>query len=37
MLKDNPQLLEEVEAKVREKYNEAFVKSIGAEDKEDDE
>ena len=37
VLKDNPQLLEEVEAKVREKYNEAFVKSIGAEDKEDDE
>ena len=39
VLKDNPQLLEEVEAKVREKYNEAFVKSMGNEEKstEDDE
>jgi len=32
VLKDNPSLLEEVEAKVREKYNEAFVKSIGNEE-----
>ncbi|MBE5813346.1 MAG: recombinase RecA [Clostridiales bacterium] len=32
ILKENPALLAEVEAKVREKYNEAFVKSIGNED-----
>lgn len=32
VLKENPELLAEVEAKVREKYNEAFVKSIGNED-----
>ena len=32
ILKENPALLAEIEAKVREKYNEAFVKSIGSED-----
>ena len=37
VLKENPALLAEVEAKVREKYNEAFVKSIGNEDALEDE
>jgi len=37
ILKENPALLAEVEAKVREKYNEAFVKSIGAEDASEEE
>ena len=32
VLKENQELLSEIEAKVREKYNEAFVKSIGNED-----
>ena len=36
ILKENPALLNEIEAKVREKYNEAFVKSIGAEDVSDE-
>ena len=39
VLKENQELLSEIESKVREKYNEAFVKSIGNEDtsSEDDE
>ena len=37
VLKENPALLNEIEAKVREKYNEAFVKSIGNEDASEEE
>ena len=39
VLKENQELLSEIEAKVRGKYNEAFVKSIGNEEdlSEDDE